>query len=567
MFRVHDPRIGRFLSVDPLAPSYPWYTPYQFAGNTPIWAVDLEGAEPKTTNEEPATISDGNAIAHSGSTEVVVTAKHTDANAMARDMSADGQSIRRIASFQNNSTILNEYSRLRAAGQDASHLWVNEPYEFSSGLQTETGQAWEKIATAGIGAPLIAGPGLEVAFSMLGANMARELFDFGVDLAWETATGTPSPIILGLSDIAELGGRRALKEIIPSLCFIRGTRVLTIDSLQSIENLELGQLVVVSLEHAQTPSKYELSANKDVTLAIYETELEAEQWQALELYLSRGLGDTTFIELLRPTWWVEENINQIGTEVYLSLPEMQVNGYARVTSIKPVPLSVSSNNLPQRAVIGKFINKSDDYYKLYFKGLVEPLGVTGGHPIWSSTRSRWVDAGNLEIGEWVTTHQGILQVIDKEYIGEPIITYNIEVHDAHNYYVSDSCILVHNTGAGNPCGNAKRAIQQLKSGTDVYVKNIQDARKLLSYMPELRPHVSNWPSESGKLFKGSIFGDIWKQPGNTFRGDLINPLKDGFLKNVHPPSAVTKNKNHRIYPHYNIRFSDGTKSAILIITD
>ena len=42
-FRLYNPAIGRFLSVDPLAPSYPWYTPYQFAGNKPIVAIDLDG--------------------------------------------------------------------------------------------------------------------------------------------------------------------------------------------------------------------------------------------------------------------------------------------------------------------------------------------------------------------------------------------------------------------------------------------------------------------------------------------------------------------------------------------
>lgn len=30
-FRIYNPRIGKFLSVDPLANKYPWYTPYQFA--------------------------------------------------------------------------------------------------------------------------------------------------------------------------------------------------------------------------------------------------------------------------------------------------------------------------------------------------------------------------------------------------------------------------------------------------------------------------------------------------------------------------------------------------------
>ena len=43
--RVYDPRIGRFLSLDPLQKKYPWYTPYQFSGNTPIQAVDLDGRE------------------------------------------------------------------------------------------------------------------------------------------------------------------------------------------------------------------------------------------------------------------------------------------------------------------------------------------------------------------------------------------------------------------------------------------------------------------------------------------------------------------------------------------
>lgn len=47
-FRIYNPRLGKFLSVDPLTTSYPWYTPYQFAGNQPIWAVDLDGLEPLT---------------------------------------------------------------------------------------------------------------------------------------------------------------------------------------------------------------------------------------------------------------------------------------------------------------------------------------------------------------------------------------------------------------------------------------------------------------------------------------------------------------------------------------
>ncbi|ATL48222.1 hypothetical protein COR50_14200 [Chitinophaga caeni] len=43
--RVYDPRLGRFLSVDPITKQYPELTPCQFATNMPIWAVDLDGLE------------------------------------------------------------------------------------------------------------------------------------------------------------------------------------------------------------------------------------------------------------------------------------------------------------------------------------------------------------------------------------------------------------------------------------------------------------------------------------------------------------------------------------------
>ena len=45
--RLYNPALGRFLSVDPISKQFPWYTPYQFAGNKPIWATDLDGMEEK----------------------------------------------------------------------------------------------------------------------------------------------------------------------------------------------------------------------------------------------------------------------------------------------------------------------------------------------------------------------------------------------------------------------------------------------------------------------------------------------------------------------------------------
>jgi RHS repeat-associated protein len=44
-FRMHDPRVGRFFSVDPLTSKYPYWSPYVFSGNIVIHAYELEGLE------------------------------------------------------------------------------------------------------------------------------------------------------------------------------------------------------------------------------------------------------------------------------------------------------------------------------------------------------------------------------------------------------------------------------------------------------------------------------------------------------------------------------------------
>ncbi len=64
-FRIYDPRIGKFLSVDPLASKYPELTPYQFASNRPIDGIDLDGLE----YASPGQI---------GTDLVFFTKKHTD---------------------------------------------------------------------------------------------------------------------------------------------------------------------------------------------------------------------------------------------------------------------------------------------------------------------------------------------------------------------------------------------------------------------------------------------------------------------------------------------------------
>lgn len=53
--RFYDPRVGRFLSVDPLGYMFPYLAPYSFAENDVIRSIDLDGTEKlvKTITDDP----------------------------------------------------------------------------------------------------------------------------------------------------------------------------------------------------------------------------------------------------------------------------------------------------------------------------------------------------------------------------------------------------------------------------------------------------------------------------------------------------------------------------------
>ncbi|RFM25567.1 RHS repeat domain-containing protein, partial [Deminuibacter soli] len=60
--RIYAPRLGRFLSVDPLSPKYPELTPYQFASNRPIDGIDQDGLEYAQAGQGKYGTIDGTAV-------------------------------------------------------------------------------------------------------------------------------------------------------------------------------------------------------------------------------------------------------------------------------------------------------------------------------------------------------------------------------------------------------------------------------------------------------------------------------------------------------------------------
>ncbi|MBQ4822929.1 M15 family metallopeptidase, partial [Aquimarina sp. MMG016] len=62
-YRMHDPRVGRFFAVDPLAPDYPHNSPYAFSENRVIDGVELEGLEWRPYDDEGNVVTpDANSI-------------------------------------------------------------------------------------------------------------------------------------------------------------------------------------------------------------------------------------------------------------------------------------------------------------------------------------------------------------------------------------------------------------------------------------------------------------------------------------------------------------------------
>ena len=70
-FRIYDARLGKFLSVDPLTTSYSMLTPYQFASNSPISGIYLDGLEWYYT-------ANGKLIGKYGESDEVRVIKHTE---------------------------------------------------------------------------------------------------------------------------------------------------------------------------------------------------------------------------------------------------------------------------------------------------------------------------------------------------------------------------------------------------------------------------------------------------------------------------------------------------------
>ncbi len=174
-------------------------------------------------------------------------------------------------------------------------------------------------------------------------------------------------------------------------------------------------------------------------------EPDPETWRKITLRMTKADGHCLDIELLRPLFWLDFHEAEPGSTIFLDLPEMGAQGEAEVTSITACPQIEPDDGRGRPIVTGKFIHQSANVIDLHLDGLEKPIGCTANHPFWSEDRQEFIEAAELEQGEYVHTRlPGPIRVtrIAPRPGKHPV--YNLEIHGEHVYEVSRAGVLVHN---------------------------------------------------------------------------------------------------------------------------
>ncbi len=118
-----------------------------------------------------------------------------------------------------------------------------------------------------------------------------------------------------------------------------------------------------------------------------------------------------------------------------------------------------------KQVVRTFQNHTEEIYTVTVAG--EEIETTSGHPFYVNGKG-WTKASELHVGDSLETFSGKSAIVENVVVVcESTAVYNFEVADLHNYYVSENCVLVHNT-----CKNPQDVLS--KVAKKKYVKNPHD---------------------------------------------------------------------------------------------
>jgi len=249
--------------------------------------------------------------------------------------------------------------------------------------------------------------------------------------------------------------RRAVFNSRTKNCFIAGTLVAVgVGELDSkpIEELDLFDLVVTEdvtnlpagsqdLEHFSglvSSEQYLLDSYNEVLL---------EPWYKASFLSIETQGE---LHIARPlSWFTKYGIVELHDEAWIQLPEQGVDHQMRLMSNLEL---LNDREIQSLRLKGEFqpvtavVKHKAPLVLTIVTSEGSCIGVTPEHPLFSETTNTWVNAGDIDCGNWLRTMADSTMVISVDTLFQlPTTVYNLEVRKNHNYFVGKSSVLAHNS--------------------------------------------------------------------------------------------------------------------------
>lgn len=208
-----------------------------------------------------------------------------------------------------------------------------------------------------------------------------------------------------------------------NVCFASGTLVQSANGPIAIDDLQVGDRV-------------------ETITGEFESAADAT-WRVVHVEMPNPLAAKDIIRasLLRsPKWLAAHGELGPGTQLYLKLEEIGVEGWATVTAVSAPELKPSAGRL----VVTTVTHLNSDLYELRFSETEESLRPTGRHKLYSLDRAGWVQTENLFVGERLQTMAGELTVAAIERLPGTHRVFNLGVEADHEFLVGDAAIRAHN---------------------------------------------------------------------------------------------------------------------------
>ena len=214
------------------------------------------------------------------------------------------------------------------------------------------------------------------------------------------------------------------------------------------------------------------------------------------------------LELLRPG--APEDAPRVGDAISLEIPELKLRGDARV-------LAVRSARPPSEHPLGRPVmmrlsheaggERGAELFELQLEDEPTPLGVTGGHPLYSLDRDDWVRVRDLQVGERLQTAEGPVTPQTIEKIGREHRVFVFEVDTDQEFLLRDGGLRTHNTDCRARVqlqeGHLHHASAVLESSHPITAVQVEAA------MAEMALAISRGPGTTSLVRKGaSIHIDV-----------------------------------------------------------